>query len=98
MSTFYQSPAEAWAEAGARLMFPPSNDVSRKNFERIFSNVMMFVKGKLVAEKIIPAPRVKNAITGLNEIVTLADPIYKINVDLVLTPRTTATYTMRGAL
>jgi len=46
----YFSLGEAWAEASARVLFPPENKNNRNNFESIFENVFALAKAKLIAE------------------------------------------------
>jgi hypothetical protein len=53
---YYMTPIEAFAEAGARAIFPPSNTHNRENFAKIFKNVLAYTRAKLIAEKIIFQP------------------------------------------
>ena len=50
---YLAKPEEAWAEAAARAIFPPSNTKDRENFEKILKNVVAYARAKLIAEKLV---------------------------------------------
>ena len=50
---YLAKPEEAWAEAAARAIYPPSHTKNCENFDKILKNVFVFVRAKLIAEKII---------------------------------------------
>lgn len=50
---YLAKPEEAWAEAAARAIFPPSNTKDRDNFEKILKNVVAYARAKLIAEKLV---------------------------------------------
>ena len=54
-SHYLETPKEAFAEAVARILFPPTNEIDRDNFANtLFPRVMVAVKARLAADGIIP--------------------------------------------
>ena len=54
-SHYLRSAKEAFAEAVARVLFPPSNEIDRDNFTNtLFPRLMVVVKARLAADGIIP--------------------------------------------
>jgi hypothetical protein len=53
---YLSAPKEAWAEVGARIIFPHANKKNTASFEDIFRNTYVFVRAKLQAEGISTAP------------------------------------------
>jgi hypothetical protein len=49
---YLSAPKEAWAEVGARIIFPHSNKKNAESFENIFSNTYVLVRDKLRVERI----------------------------------------------
>jgi hypothetical protein len=49
-------PSEAFAEASARVLLPPSYEIDRHSFETIFENTFALVKARLIKEGIASKP------------------------------------------